>query len=92
MNAPISTREPQNRDGTSELPAERGMLGYDELLKMNAYWRAANYLPWANLFIRQSALARTADARPRKATGGRHWGTTPGQTSFTCIEQGHQEV
>jgi len=46
MNAPISTREPQNRDGTSELPAERGMLGYDELLKMNAYWRAATTCPW----------------------------------------------
>src|SRR5664279_4184809 len=47
----------------------------------------------ADLSLRQSAFARTADARPRKATGGRTLGYDAGPKLHLCaFEQGHQKV
>ena len=53
----------------------------DELLeKMNAYWRAANYLSAGQLYLMDNPLLReplTMDHIKKKIVG--HWGTVPGQ-------------
>jgi xylulose-5-phosphate/fructose-6-phosphate phosphoketolase len=80
MNAPISTREPQNRNGASGLLAGRGMPDSDELHKMDAYWRAANYLSVGQIYLYDNPLLREpltlAHVKPLVVG---HWGTTPGQ-------------
>ena len=50
------------------------------LEKMNAYWRAANYLAAAQLYLLDNPLLReplTRDQVKKKIVG--HWGTVPGQ-------------
>ena len=53
----------------------------DELLnKMNAYWRAANYLSAGQLYLLDNPLLKkplTTDQIKKKIVG--HWGTVPGQ-------------
>jgi xylulose-5-phosphate/fructose-6-phosphate phosphoketolase len=56
------------------------VLPHDELQRMNAYWRAANYLSVGQLYLRDNPLLR----RPLKMSDVKsmllgHWGTTPGQ-------------
>ncbi|HZL08597.1 MAG TPA: phosphoketolase family protein [Prolixibacteraceae bacterium] len=56
-------------------PASKKLLS-----KMNAYWRAANYLSVGQLYLRNNPLLR----EPLKLTDVKsmllgHWGTTPGQ-------------
>ncbi len=54
-------------------------LGTDELARIDAYWRAANYLSVAQIFLLANPLLREP-LRPehvkRRLLG--HWGTTPG--------------
>jgi len=55
-------------------------LSTDLLLKMNAYWRAANYLSVGQLYLYDNPLLR----EPLKQSHVKpmllgHWGTTPGQ-------------
>ncbi|MGB8490095.1 MAG: phosphoketolase family protein [Bacteroidales bacterium] len=55
-------------------------LSQDLLRKMNAYWRAANYLSVGQLYLRDNPLLR----EPLKMSHVKsmllgHWGTTPGQ-------------
>lgn len=52
----------------------------EQLQKMHAYWRAANYLSVGQIYLRDNALLR----RPLAMTDVKkmllgHWGTTPGQ-------------
>ena len=50
------------------------------LQKMDAYWRAANYLAAAQLYLLDNSLLReplTRDQIKKKIVG--HWGTVPGQ-------------
>ena len=54
MKGPVSTRESQNRSGASALPAARGKSDSDELHKMNAYWRAANYVSVGQIYLRDN--------------------------------------
>ncbi len=52
----------------------------DYLKKMDAYWRAANYLAAAQLYMLDNPLLReplTRDQIKKKIVG--HWGTVPGQ-------------
>lgn len=52
----------------------------DYLKKMDAYWRAANYLAAAQLYLLDNPLLReplTRDQVKKKIVG--HWGTVPGQ-------------
>ena len=53
----------------------------DEMLqKMDTYWRAANYLAAAQLYMLDNPLLReplTRDQVKKKIVG--HWGTVPGQ-------------
>jgi xylulose-5-phosphate/fructose-6-phosphate phosphoketolase len=55
-------------------------LSRELLQKMNAYWRAANYLSVGQLYLRDNPLLREP-LRPShiKSMLLGHWGTTPGQ-------------
>src|SRR6266498_4026180 len=54
-------------------------LSLEELRKMNAYWRAANYLSVGQIYLYANPLLREPlkleDVKPRLLG---HWGTTPG--------------
>ena len=54
-------------------------LSSSELQKMNAYWRAANYLSVGQIYLLDNPLLKRAltieDIKPRLLG---HWGTTPG--------------
>jgi len=54
-------------------------LSPDMLRRMNAYWRAANYLSIGQIYLRDNAMLdrplTIADVKPRLLG---HWGTTPG--------------
>ncbi|MEA4942385.1 Xylulose-5-phosphate phosphoketolase [bioreactor metagenome] len=59
---------------------EKQPLTEDYLKKMDAYWRAANYLAAAQLYLLKNPLLReplTTDDIKKKIVG--HWGTVPGQ-------------
>ena len=80
MDPPISTREPQKRNRHNRSPDRRGTLGSDELRRMDAYWRAANYLSVGQIYLYDNPLLR----EPLKLSHVKplvvgHWGTTPGQ-------------
>src|ERR1700743_412608 len=52
----------------------------NELEKMNAYWRAANYLSVAQIYLHDNPLMKKplqAEHIKKMLLG--HWGTTPGQ-------------
>lgn len=55
------------------------VLTSEELSKMNAYWRAANYLSVGQIYLLKNPLLReplrVTDVKPRLLG---HWGTTPG--------------
>ena len=56
-----------------------GPLSADQLQKMNAYWRAANYLSVGQIYLKDNPLLETPlkleHIKPRLLG---HWGTTPG--------------
>ena len=57
----------------------KGVLGQEELEKMQAYWRAANYLSVGQIYLYDNPLLKRplkiTDVKPRLLG---HWGTTPG--------------
>jgi len=56
-----------------------GPLSPDVLTKMNAYWRAANYLSVGQIYLKDNPLLErplTLDDVKQRLLG--HWGTTPG--------------
>src|SRR5450830_1440492 len=59
--------------------AVAGSLADDELRKMDAYWRAANYLSVGQIYLLANPLLKRPltiqDIKPRLLG---HWGTTPG--------------
>jgi xylulose-5-phosphate/fructose-6-phosphate phosphoketolase len=65
------------RDATAT--ATRGPLGKDEVRRLNAYWRAANYLSVGQIYLLDNPLLREPlqlqHVKPRLLG---HWGTTPG--------------
>src|SRR3990170_5334938 len=58
---------------------EAGALSGEELGKIHAYWRAANYLSVGQIYLLDNPLLREplqlAHVKPRLLG---HWGTTPG--------------
>ncbi|WP_428306498.1 phosphoketolase family protein [Lacipirellula sp.] len=55
------------------------------LLKMDAYWRASNYLAVGQIYLRSNPLLHEPlEAEHIKARLLGHWGTTPGQ-NFTYV-------
>src|SRR5215475_1933020 len=59
--------------------ASGGPLSSEELRKMHAYWRAANYLSVGQIYLYANPLLREPlkldHVKPRLLG---HWGTTPG--------------
>ncbi len=59
--------------------ARIGPLTAEEVRKMNAYWRAANYLSIGQIYLLDNLLLREPlkleHVKPRLLG---HWGTTPG--------------
>jgi xylulose-5-phosphate/fructose-6-phosphate phosphoketolase len=72
MDAPVITRDPA-------APTEGG-VDAGELRRMDAYWRAANYVSVGQLYLYDNPLLREpltlAHVKPLVVG---HWGTTPGQ-------------
>ena len=59
---------------------EKEPLTEEYLRKMDAYWRAANYLSAGQLYLLDNPLLKeplTLDSVKKKIVG--HWGTVPGQ-------------
>ena len=82
MSAPTLTREPTSprTNGHHAAPVLTETLSADELRKMNAYWRAANYLSVGQIYLYDNPLLK----EPLKLSHVKplvvgHWGTTPGQ-------------
>jgi xylulose-5-phosphate/fructose-6-phosphate phosphoketolase len=70
---------------TAPVPTAVSPLTQDELLRMNAYWRACNYLSAGMLYLRANPLLREplrAEHIKNRLLG--HWGSDPGQ-SFTWV-------
>ena len=65
--------------GTAEIEAANSTLTPETLAKMDAYWRAANYLSVGQIYLKDNALLERPlpldDVKPRLLG---HWGTTPG--------------
>jgi xylulose-5-phosphate/fructose-6-phosphate phosphoketolase len=64
---------------------ETGVLSNEELRKMDAYWRACNYLCAGMLYLQDNPLLREplkAEHIKNRLLG--HWGSDPGQ-SFTWV-------
>jgi len=63
-----------------------GPLSVELLRKMNAYWRAANYLSVGQIYLYDNPLLK----EPLKLSHVKplvvgHWGTTPGQNFIYAI-------
>jgi xylulose-5-phosphate/fructose-6-phosphate phosphoketolase len=69
----------------SQLPSEQGQLPVEEVRKIDAYWRACNYLAVGMIYLRDNALLKEP-LKPEhikyRLLG--HWGSSPG-LSFTYI-------
>ena len=80
MNSPTALHEAPKpaADGGSRVGSEA--LKSDELRRMNAYWRASNYLSVGQIYLYDNPLLREpltlAHVKPLVVG---HWGTTPGQ-------------
>src|SRR6195952_3554888 len=80
MDAPVLTRRDPHQVESDAAPSRIVTLGTDELRKMNAYWRAANYLSVGQIYLYDNPLLREplTQAHVKPLVVG-HWGTTPGQ-------------
>src|SRR2546423_4030320 len=68
-----------NPETLSAVSPSHAPLSPDELRKIHAYWRAANYLSVGQIYLYRNPLLReplTLDHIKPRLLG--HWGTTPG--------------
>jgi xylulose-5-phosphate/fructose-6-phosphate phosphoketolase len=80
MEATILQMPPQNRGVEKGASIGEETLAPDELRRMDAYWRAANYLSVGQIYLYDNPLLREPlklDHVKPLVVG--HWGTTPGQ-------------
>src|SRR5262247_4721025 len=65
--------------------SEHDVLGEQELLRLDAYWRAANYLSVGQIYLHDNPLLKkplqSEHVKPRLLG---HWGTTPGLNFIYC--------
>ncbi|HVQ77113.1 MAG TPA: phosphoketolase family protein [Candidatus Binatia bacterium] len=74
----MATTTPREQRTPSE-PATRAPLAADELRKLDAYWRAANYLSVGQIYLYDNPLLKQPLTREHiKPRLLGHWGTTPG--------------
>ena len=73
---------------------EKQPLSQEMLEKMDAYWRASNYLSAGQLYLLDNPLLKeplTMDHIKKKIVG--HWGTVPGQNFvYVHCKPRHQAV
>ena len=71
---------PSPNETGSQSPDKKGPLDPEQLRKINAYWRAANYLSVGQIYLCDNPLLREPLklAHVKQLLLG-HWGTTPGQ-------------
>ena len=75
-SAPVLARAENSGDGQ---PAAKGPLSPELLRKMDAYWRASNYLSVGQIYLLANPLLRKPLKREHiKPRLLGHWGTTPG--------------
>ncbi len=76
---PRNPRQPAKNAPIRPVRTPAGPLGADELKKIDAYWRAANYLSVGQIYLLDNPLLRKPlkleHIKPRLLG---HWGTTPG--------------
>ena len=80
MDTVVSPSDSQNQDVLNRSSEKQATLDSDELRRMNAYWRAANYLSVGQIYLYDNPLLK----EPLKLSHVKplvvgHWGTTPGQ-------------
>jgi xylulose-5-phosphate/fructose-6-phosphate phosphoketolase len=80
MDLPAPTRPSIDQAKSHEVSDNQATLSYDEMMRINAYWRAANYLSVGQIYLYDNPLLRerlTLSHVKPLIVG--HWGTTPGQ-------------
>ncbi len=83
MKATLDNAKPQTTQVTS--PGKTKPLTAEELQKINAYWRACNYLAAGMIYLRDNPLLREPLKKEHiKSRLLGHWGSSPG-LSFTYI-------
>jgi xylulose-5-phosphate/fructose-6-phosphate phosphoketolase len=80
MTTAVLTREEAKQSSQEKKPRPtKSPLGAEELKKIDAYWRAANYLSVGQIYLYDNPLLKEpltkAHVKPRLLG---HWGTTPG--------------
>jgi xylulose-5-phosphate/fructose-6-phosphate phosphoketolase len=80
MDTPILAPDLPNSNAASEEFGQRHKLDFEELIRINAYWRAANYLSVGQIYLYDNPMLKEplqlAHVKPLVVG---HWGTTPGQ-------------
>ncbi len=80
----LSTAIAANGKTEAQALVPKGPLSPEMLDRINRYWRAANYLCIGQIYLFENPLLReplkAEQIKPRLLG---HWGTSPGQTSFT---------
>src|SRR5271165_3267418 len=80
METTLRTQAPPSKGTPVADSTDKAPLAPDLLRKMDAYWRAANYLAVGQIYLYDNPLLREplqlAHVKPRLLG---HWGTTPGQ-------------
>src|SRR5580658_5634155 len=75
----IEQADPHPRCNVSKKSSIHGPLSPELLTKMDAYWRAANYLSVGQIYLKDNPMLERPltldDVKPRLLG---HWGTTPG--------------
>src|SRR3954462_11101996 len=76
----LATTDVKRKTGDGSKAAAAGPLSAEELRKIHAYWRAANYLSFGQIYLMDNPLLKEPlqlkHVKPRLLG---HWGTTPGQ-------------
>jgi hypothetical protein len=74
-----TTTRPARKPTRNARPSPNGSSGKDDLKKLEAYWRAANYLSVGQIYLLDNPLLRKPLKREHiKPRLLGHWGTTPG--------------
>jgi xylulose-5-phosphate/fructose-6-phosphate phosphoketolase len=80
MDHPAPTLPSADQAAGHGVADSQGTLTHDEMTRMNAYWRAANYLSVGQIYLYDNPLLHEpltlAHVKPLVVG---HWGTTPGQ-------------
>ena len=92
MEKTISTLEHESRGVGNGLAGRRAVLSR-RVRKMDAYWRAANYLSVGQIYLYDNPLLRDRCSCPCQAACGRTLGHDTGSKLYLCaFKSGHQKI